>query len=416
MLIAAGTYLSIERLPALHDLWRTRLRARAPREARARRARACAGAALHRSSSCARQRAASLGECAVAIAVLLAAAVLVDSKPPPASHGSPPTAAHPPELPSRTMLVLTRADVEELLDLDELVGALARAHEELSSGAVLDAAAHRRVRRRRACSARCPPTSPSAGLGCKLVTALPGNTDRDTHQAAIILFDPENGTPIALMDGTYITAMRTAAAAALATRLLARADAKRAHDHRHGRAGPLAARAFAHVRDYGVRLAGRDRRGRASPASSGRPRFVRRRPCAAPTSSRRRRTRPSRSSAPSGSRPGTHVTSVGYNAPGSELDPATRRGPRRSSSSRASPRSPRRRAARPSSPTSIRRPSSSSGELVSGDRRPAEEPRAKLRCTSPSASPSRTSPPPPSCSRGAGAERGLEIELEEMPA
>ena len=34
------------------------------------------------------------------------------------------------------MLVLTRADVEELLDLDELVGALARAHEELSSGAV----------------------------------------------------------------------------------------------------------------------------------------------------------------------------------------------------------------------------------------------------------------------------------------
>ena len=34
------------------------------------------------------------------------------------------------------MLVLTRSDVEELLDLDELVGALARAHEELSSGTV----------------------------------------------------------------------------------------------------------------------------------------------------------------------------------------------------------------------------------------------------------------------------------------
>jgi ornithine cyclodeaminase len=41
----------------------------------------------------------------------------------------------------------------------------------------------------------------------------------------ICCFDPDNGTPLAMMDGTYITATRTAAASALATRLLARRDA-----------------------------------------------------------------------------------------------------------------------------------------------------------------------------------------------
>src|SRR3954470_3521517 len=122
------------------------------------------------------------------------------------------------------MLVLTRSDVEELLDLDALVGALARAHEELSAGAVsmpprIPAATAGGLLPGR------PAPLPSAGLGCKLVTLFPHNVDRPTHQAAIVLFDPENGTPVALMDGTYITAMRTAAAAALATRLLARPDA-----------------------------------------------------------------------------------------------------------------------------------------------------------------------------------------------
>src|SRR5205823_6260372 len=51
------------------------------------------------------------------------------------------------------------------------------------------------------------------------------NRDRHTHQALIAVFDQPNGTPVALMDGTYITATRTAAGSALATRLLAREDA-----------------------------------------------------------------------------------------------------------------------------------------------------------------------------------------------
>src|SRR5205807_4624569 len=71
-----------------------------------------------------------------------------------------------------------------------------------------------------------PSHLPSAGLACKLVTLFPHNTDRETHEAVICVFDPDNGTPLALMDGTYITATRTAAGSALATRLLAREDAR----------------------------------------------------------------------------------------------------------------------------------------------------------------------------------------------
>src|SRR6185503_4872730 len=46
-----------------------------------------------------------------------------------------------------------------------------------------------------------------------------------THHAIIALFRPETGEPIALMDGRLITEMRTAAASAVATDLLARPDA-----------------------------------------------------------------------------------------------------------------------------------------------------------------------------------------------
>src|SRR3954464_284882 len=156
------------------------------------------------------------------------------------------------------MLVLTRADVEELLDLDELVGALARAHEELSSGAV---SMPPRIAALAADGllGAMPAYLPSAGLGCKLVSLFPHNTDRPTHQAAIVLFDPANGSPVALMDGTYITATRTAAAAALATRLLARPDAKVLAIIGTGVQARAHVRAFAHLRDWTeIRVAGRD--------------------------------------------------------------------------------------------------------------------------------------------------------------
>jgi ornithine cyclodeaminase len=58
------------------------------------------------------------------------------------------------------------------------------------------------------------------------VTLFPHNRDRETHQAVICVFDPDNGTPRRVDGRTFITATRTAAGSALATRLLARDDAR----------------------------------------------------------------------------------------------------------------------------------------------------------------------------------------------
>jgi alanine dehydrogenase len=125
------------------------------------------------------------------------------------------------------MLVLTQAEVRELLDLDRLVEALAAAHAELTAGRVsMPPRVAALVEEREALLGVMPSFLPSAGLACKLVTLFPHNTDRETHQAVIFVFDPENGSPLALMDGTYVTATRTAAGSALATRLLAREDAR----------------------------------------------------------------------------------------------------------------------------------------------------------------------------------------------
>jgi len=155
------------------------------------------------------------------------------------------------------MLILSRNEVESLLDLDALVDALAAAHAELSTE---KASLVPRV------GAFTPDGvlggmlgyAPSAGLGCKLVTLFPGNRDRPTHQATIALFDPATGTPVALMDGTYITAMRTAAAAALATRLLARPDARVLAILGTGVQSRSAQEMFPRVRDFAeVRVAGR---------------------------------------------------------------------------------------------------------------------------------------------------------------
>lgn len=64
-------------------------------------------------------------------------------------------------------------------------------------------------------------------LGAKIITAFPGNlgTDFDSHQGAVLLFDTGNGSLSAVLDGTSVTTIRTAAVSALATRHLARADA-----------------------------------------------------------------------------------------------------------------------------------------------------------------------------------------------
>jgi len=65
-------------------------------------------------------------------------------------------------------------------------------------------------------------------LGAKVITVFPGNdaTPYDSHQGAVLLFDREFGRLIGILDASTITALRTAAVTAVATRELARPDAR----------------------------------------------------------------------------------------------------------------------------------------------------------------------------------------------
>ena len=121
------------------------------------------------------------------------------------------------------MLVLSRADVRELLDLELLLEGLERAFVELSAGRTS-------VPPRIAASTErgflaAMPGYADGILETKLVSVFAGNRDLPSHQATISLFDDETGQPLALMDGTEITAVRTGASSAVSTKALARADA-----------------------------------------------------------------------------------------------------------------------------------------------------------------------------------------------
>jgi ornithine cyclodeaminase/alanine dehydrogenase-like protein (mu-crystallin family) len=126
------------------------------------------------------------------------------------------------------ILILNETEVQRLLDPDALLDALAEGFKAQSSGLV---DAPKRI------GASVPNTGfllamPAYQQGrevtVKLVSVFHGNKRLGipSHQALICLFDPETGTPLSFMDGTYITALRTAGAAALSTRLLARTDTR----------------------------------------------------------------------------------------------------------------------------------------------------------------------------------------------
>lgn len=102
---------------------------------------------------------------------------------------------------------------------------------------------------------------PGAGLEAKLVSVFPQNHERGapSHQAVITLFDEADGTPLALMDGSYITAMRTGGTAAVAARALAREDATVLAILGAGVQGGSHLETFLRVRDFAeIRVASRD--------------------------------------------------------------------------------------------------------------------------------------------------------------
>jgi ornithine cyclodeaminase len=89
-----------------------------------------------------------------------------------------------------------------------------------------------------------------APFGAKIISVYPENFAKgsQSHQGVVILFDPADGAPVAVVHAGEITAIRTAAASAVATDVLARADASRLAILGYGEQAVTHARAIAKVR------------------------------------------------------------------------------------------------------------------------------------------------------------------------
>ena len=126
------------------------------------------------------------------------------------------------------MLILTRAETESLLEPDALREAVAAAMADVSAGrASMPARTAAVVDERGGMLAAMLAYLPAVGgLGAKLISLFPGNANGPvpTHQGVVLVFDDHTGTPVALLDGTSITAARTAAGSALSIELLARPE------------------------------------------------------------------------------------------------------------------------------------------------------------------------------------------------
>jgi ornithine cyclodeaminase/alanine dehydrogenase-like protein (mu-crystallin family) len=125
-------------------------------------------------------------------------------------------------------LWLSEQDVRAVLSLPELIGAMESALAAFSTGKVDQPVRTAIEVHDRTFFASMPAYDGAHGiLGAKLVTVFPENAARGlhTHLAAISLFDAETGELTAVMDGRYITEVRTAAASAVSVRHLARKEA-----------------------------------------------------------------------------------------------------------------------------------------------------------------------------------------------
>lgn len=113
--------------------------------------------------------------------------------------------------------------VGEVLNWDSLIAEMESALTVFSSGRVIQPVRNMiTIEEGKRYLGIMPAVSPDA-MGLKLVSFYPGNADTGlpTHLAMILLFRPDTGEPLAVMDGRLITEMRTAALSAAATKYLA---------------------------------------------------------------------------------------------------------------------------------------------------------------------------------------------------
>jgi ornithine cyclodeaminase/alanine dehydrogenase-like protein (mu-crystallin family) len=211
--------------------------------------------------------------------------------------------------------ILSRSEVESVLDPEALLEAVAEGFVALSSGAV-EAPPRQAVAADGGSVLTMSGRRAGSPVAVKLVGVFPANValGLEPHPAVICLFDASTGRPLALMDGEAITGLRTAAGSALSVRALAREDARVLAVVGSGVQARAHLRLLPLVRDFSdVRLVARDpsapsRLGVAPGTVEGADVV-----CLCTSSS---------SPVLSSVAPGTHVTSVGFAPPGGELDPA----------------------------------------------------------------------------------------------
>ena len=124
------------------------------------------------------------------------------------------------------MLVLSAADISSLVDVAALIAPIDAVMRRVSEGrgqlplrSAIPVGGNNRF--------GVMPGAMDDGYGAKLLSLFPDNPrhGRSSHTGLYLLFDPATGLPVACLDAAILTALRTPAASAVATRALARADA-----------------------------------------------------------------------------------------------------------------------------------------------------------------------------------------------
>ena len=126
------------------------------------------------------------------------------------------------------MLYLDEDRVREALTWDRLIPAMEKALREFSLGRVIQPVRNMLTIEESARYLGIMPAVTQDAMGAKLVSFYPGNarTDLVTHYAMVLLFRPDTGEPIVVLDGRLITEMRTAAVSAAVTKYLAAPDSR----------------------------------------------------------------------------------------------------------------------------------------------------------------------------------------------
>jgi len=126
------------------------------------------------------------------------------------------------------VLYLDEDRVRELLGWEQLIPAMEKALIEFSLGQVVQPVRDMLTVEEGKRYLGVMPAVTHEAMGAKLVSFYPGNEANGlaTHHAMILLFRPDTGEPVAVVDGRLITEMRTAAVSAAVTNYLAAPDSR----------------------------------------------------------------------------------------------------------------------------------------------------------------------------------------------